>query len=910
MLLPLIISIMMYSRMVAKLQTYMEYQVTVQAAALGELAFQRLSGQLDELSRVAEYYRDDGVTEDVMASSMGRLLTDANWKSCGILRLGGEPLYGAGLRTSEHPAVQRAFRGFSAIRYREGEGLIFTTPVYNGENIKYVLYALCDEKSLFSDFGQSCYGGQAQLLLADGNQQKILSIDGGWEDTAAYFSKGCVQTAIDKLKEKLNTGTSAAVLCDCTDTKEFLFVSTIGRGNLYVIGKVPYTVVADGVSFLSIMTLLVFGLLLALLCIGTFNVFSVSAKARESDELRAAKQAAEEANQSKSKFIANMTHELRTPINVIMGMDEMILRETMEDSIRERAMDIKSASQILLGLINDVLDYSKIEAGNLNIIPVEYDLVAMIRDLVLLSENRARQKSLSFEMDIQQDLPSGLYGDDIHIRQILVNLLTNAVKYTEEGTVLLKITGKKQNDDTILLHCAVKDTGIGIKDEDLRKLFIPFSRIEERRNRNVEGSGLGLSIIINLLRMMGSDLNVESVYGEGTVFWFELEQKIINEEPVGDIRERLDDMVREYKYQVSFIAPDARILMVDDNSLNRRLFVSLLKNTQIKISTVSSGRKALDLVQHEYFDIIFMDYLMPEMDGAETLRRMRELKNNRCRNTPVIALTANAYSGSREAYLEMGFADFLAKPIVTEKLEALIWERLPKEYIESVSRKEVSEDRAEVNMVQAQGEVELPEIEGIQWQHAQLFVKDKGILLSSLKDFYDNIDSTYQEISALAEGINTEEGISDYRICVHALKSSAALLGILMISELSRLLEYAARDGEREKISAVTPILLEELQRIKERLRPVMENGETEIKEKPAADAAKLGECFEMLLFSMDQMDIGGADMCMDQIRSYSYDKELQEIVDKVGRKVKALDYKGASEEIESCREDLALSGR
>lgn len=902
--LPLCISLMMYGRMVSNLQNYMEYQVTVQAAALGELAAERLSAQMDELSRIAEYYRDSSVKEEAMASSMERLLLNPSQSSCGILRLGGEALFGRELPAAEYAAVQRAFRGHAAVRYLEGEGLLFTVPVYNGDNIKYVLYEFCDEKKLFSDFGESCYDGQGQLVLIDGNQEKITAIGDNRQDESSYYFSDKVQGAIEEIREKMKTGTSAAALSSHAGGKDFLFVSEIGRGNLYVAGRVPYSVVAERISSLSLMTLLVFGLLLVLFCIGTLYMFNVSAKARESDELREAKQIAEEANKSKSRFLANMTHELRTPINVILGMDEMILREAVEEEIRERAMDIKSASQILLGLINDVLDFSKIEAGNLKSIPVEYNLIDVIRDMALLSENRARQKSLNFKMEIQPELPTCLLGDDIHIRQVMINLLTNAVKYTEKGSVTLKITGEKEADEKIVLRFLVRDTGIGIKEEDLKKLFIPYSRIEEERHREIEGTGLGMSIIINLLRLLGSELHVRSVYGEGSDFWFELEQKIVDDEPIGDIQKRLDNMAKNYKYQASFTAPEAHILMVDDNALNRRLFVSLLKNTKIQITTVSSGKKALEVVQEEHFDLIFMDYLMPEMDGAQTLQNMRKLEDNLCKDTPIIVLTANAYSGSREAYLEMGFDDFLAKPIVTEKLEAMILEKLSAEYIETAAE---PADRPKETDMPEKGSMELPDIEGIDWQHARLFVKDTEILLSSLQDFYENIDKTYQEISTLTEGISTEEGLADYRICVHALKSNAALLGILMISELSRLLEYAARDGEREKVYTVTPVLLEELQKIKENMRPYMEKIPEEPKEKPVADSAKLLECLEMLRFSIDQMDISGADLCMKQIRSFSYPPELQKLVDRIGQKADTLDYKGAAEEIEVAKRGLSM---
>ncbi len=908
-LLPFLLSFMMYGRMLIVLEDYMESQVSARAAALGELASQKLYAQLDELGRVAGYYQDRRVKEETMGDSLERLLASSGRISCGILRLGGAALYGDDLPVSEYPAVLQSFRGYSTITYVEGKGLLFTVPVYNGDNIRYVLYEFCDEKDLFSGFGAGSFGGQARLILADGREQKVIPVSREWEWEYPYFSQDTMQKPLDELKEKLDTGTSASVCCNVGEGKEFLLVSEIGRENLYVVGRVPYKAVSDGIASLSNMTLLVFGLLFILLCIGTINMFSVRAKARESDELREAKRAAEEATRTMSKFVANMSHELRTPINVILGMDEMILREETGETTRERAMDIKSAAQILLGLINDVLDFSKIEAGNLNIIPVEYDFVAMVRDLVLLSESRVRQKSLIFEMEIQPDIPIGLYGDDIHIRQIMINLLTNAVKYTEKGTVTLKITGDKTGEDKVILHCLVKDTGIGIKKEDIDKLFIPYLRIEERRNRNIEGSGLGLSIIINLLKLMGSELKVESVYGEGSAFYFDLEQKIVDEEPVGDIRKRLDNIAKEYRYQVAFTAPDAHILVVDDNSMNRDLFVSLLKKTKIQISAASSGKKALAMVQQKHFDIIFMDYLMPEMDGEETLRRLRSLENNLCKNTPVIALTANAFSGSREHYMNMGFDDFLSKPIVTEKLEALIWEMLPEEYISEVPEETASEIAQEDAPASKYDGIELPDVDGVDWRYAQLFLKDKNLLIDSLQNFYGNIDTFYRKISGLAEGVDEGESLADYRICVHSLKSNSALLGILTVSKLAEVLEKAAQNNEREKVHTLTPILLEELEKMKERLQSFIEeiqgkDSERE-EEKPIGNASGLLNFFAMLRFSMERMDISGTDACMRQILAHSYPEDLQEIVDRIHQKITDLDYEGAKEEMAHAEESL-----
>ena len=315
------------------------------------------------------------------------------------------------------------------------------------------------------------------------------------------------------------------------------------------------------------------GMLILLICASIHTIQSVFRIEKD-------KQAAEIANESKSRFLAHMSHEIRTPINAVLGMDEMILRESKELPVREYALDIQNAGKSLLSLINDILDISKIDSGKLEIIPVEYDVSSMIHDTVNMIYQKAVSKELSVEIHVDENLPSRLLGDDIRIRQILLNLLNNAVKYTQHGSVTLSVNGKR-NEKTELLHFEVKDTGIGIKKEDLPKLFEEFERIEENRNHNIEGTGLGMSITVQLLKLMDTHLDVSSTYGVGSVFSFELEQDIIDDSPIGKLSERIKQQSQEYAYETAFTAPDADILVVDDNAVNRKVFRNLLKNTKM-----------------------------------------------------------------------------------------------------------------------------------------------------------------------------------------------------------------------------------------------------------------------------------------------------------------------------------------
>lgn len=408
----------------------------------------------------------------------------------------------------------------------------------------------------------------------------------------------------------------------------------------------------------------------------------VTENKKQLQQMQTLKANAEKANMAKSEFLARMSHEIRTPISAVLGMNEMVLRESKDTEIKKYSMDIKSSAQALLGIINDILDFSKIESGKLEIIPAEYELNSMLNDLFNMFSLRTQEKGLKFDVIVDPKLPSKLYGDDIRIRQVLSNFLSNAVKYTEKGTVTLELAGRIE-EDNVILHFTVKDTGIGIKQENMSKLFLAFERFDEEKNRNIEGTGLGMNISAQLLKLMGADLKVESVYGKGSSFSFDLRQRILEEEPIGSFQERARKAAREHVYQASFTAPEGEILLVDDNRVNRKVFCGLLKQTKVKIKDVGSGKECLEEVAKKHYDMIFLDHMMPEMDGMETMSRMKQLQDNQCMDTPVVMLTANAIMGAREHYLAEGFDDFLAKPIVQDKLEKIMVQWMPPEKINS-----------------------------------------------------------------------------------------------------------------------------------------------------------------------------------------------------------------------------------
>lgn len=384
------------------------------------------------------------------------------------------------------------------------------------------------------------------------------------------------------------------------------------------------------------------------------------------------------ANQAKSTFLANMSHEIRTPINGVLGMNELVIRECQDEKIKGYAYQIQDSGQVLLSLVNDILDFSKIESGKMEIIPVEYRMCSLLNDLVSMIKVRAEKKNLTLQLKIQETIPDGLYGDEVRLRQVIINVLTNAVKYTDKGQITLEISGESADKGEIDLRVCVTDTGKGIKEEDKEKLFTAFERLEEKENRNIEGTGLGLALSQRILHKMGSRLEVESVYGEGSSFFFTIRQGVRDNTPIGDFQKRYKQSLGKRKiYQASFVAPEATILAVDDNHVNLKVLTGLLRSTQIQIDTASNGAQCLEMVQEKSYDLVLLDHLMPEMDGIETLRKMRE----KGLKVPAIALTANAIAGARETYMQAGFQDYLSKPLNARELEDMVRKYLPEELI-------------------------------------------------------------------------------------------------------------------------------------------------------------------------------------------------------------------------------------
>ncbi len=525
------------------------------------------------------------------------------------------------------------------------------------------------------------------------------------------------------------------------------------------------------------------------------------------------------ASEAKSNFLANMSHEIRTPINAVLGMDEMILRECKEKDILRYARNIQSSGKTLLSLINDILDFSKIESGKMDILPQNYQLASVINDCYNMIQMRAKDKGLTLIVENDDTLPSRLYGDEVRIRQVYTNILTNAVKYTQEGSITIAISYEKLQENRINLIFSVKDTGGGIKKENIPRLFDSFERMDVRKNRYIEGTGLGLAITKEIVERMEGSIIVESEYRKGSTFTIQIPQVIVDMAPIGNIYELyVKSSVEEYQYKELFRAPDLNILAVDDVDINLVVLKGLLKQTRVKVDTAVSARQALKMIHDKSYDIIFMDHMMPEMDGIEALQEIRRDKTHKCQNVPVIALTANAVVGVEGQYRSYGFADYLSKPIQSQSLEKMIMHYAPEEKIMPMD--------VDVSMMDERNVTENKEdvISAITFLDTEMGI---DYCLGD-EEFYVEVLRTYlnEENSAEIEEMFSNELWENYQIAVHALKSTSLNIGEKNLSEMAKKLEQAIKAQDFEYVKAHHKEVLARYRLLLKELTKVLKEGE------------------------------------------------------------------------------------
>jgi signal transduction histidine kinase/DNA-binding NarL/FixJ family response regulator len=609
------------------------------------------------------------------------------------------------------------------------------------------------------------------------------------------------------------------------------------------------------------------------------------------------KNAADAASEAKSNFLANTSHEIRTPKNAIIGMSELLLRHNLPEEANKNVLDLRQAGLNLLSIINDILDFSKIESGKMDIIEADYMFGSLINDCVNIVHNKIAEKTVKLITNIDPSLPRAFFGDEIRVRQVCLNLLSNAAKYTNRGTIIFQVSGVMLDDEHMILSFEVTDTGIGIKDEDLPKLFGNFNQVDTHRNRGVEGTGLGLAISRNLCRLMGGDITVQSVYGKGSTFSAAIPQRVADPVPVGFVVLPAASPAGK-KPEIRFTAPDARILAVDDIDTNLTVLEGLLAPYHMNITLCTSGADAVDLVKKQPFDFVLMDHMMPEMDGIEAVALIRQWEDEQrkaagvfTKAMPIIALTANAVTGMKEMFLEKGFNDFLSKPIEIAKLDEMMTKWVPKE-------KQIKPDCAVKHEdVEAGATITISGINSAKGMAMTggTFEGYKKVLTAFHKDALDRLP--------YFAAVPAEKDLPGFTTHAHALKSAAATIGAAELSQEAAELEAAGKAGDTvlltEKLSAFYEHLKETAEGIGAALAAQtgdgLDSGDTAL----GASHGEVQALFAELKSALEAKDMEAIDRLTGELERKNLDKETEELLGLVSDLLLVSKFKAASEKID-----------
>lgn len=838
---------------------------------------------------------------DIETGEIDDIFEPQNGVIYGVMRIDGSFAYGEELSFSDYDGFFQAVKGNPSVSTNNNK-ILFTVPVYNGQNVRYVLYKCYDTAVLERKLNIICYGGMGECFLIDDEGNIILRSLGSESEISSLLNKDN-ENAIETIRHSMNVNVSAAAY---GDKEMVLFAAESDYEDFYVMGIVPSKAPAGEISLVIPLVLWTFGLLWLMIVIIIVFFVGAERKAKQSEELRLAKIAAEDANRAKSDFLANMSHEIRTPMNAIVGMCELILRENdISNIVRERCVNIQNSGKSLLSIINNILDFSKIESGNMELIEDKFNISSVLEEVINMTVTRKGCKKIEIIVLADPNIPCGLIGDEVCIKQIIINLMTNAVKFTHSGAVTLSVSHIVQ-EDSIILKISVEDTGIGITEENLNRLFTSFQQLDTRKNRSIEGTGLGLAISKRLLTQMGGTINVSSVYGQGSVFSFEIPLKISDARPFISVNEpeklyaavfidfeKIENSVVKKQYttlmneissllgvkmvhtvslselkttiserkithcfigkeeyienkdyfdkislelnvsliqditdsiqlpasikciykpfyvmsvalalnneadnynkierlssSVSFTAPKARVLIVDDAEINLKVASGLMQPYNMELITADSGPSAINKIRFQNIDLVFMDHMMPEMDGVEATRIIRSMNGEYYKKLPIIALTANAVNGAREMFKESDFNDFIAKPIELLALDRVLKKWIPADKIETLTSKDNTTDDLKNNSNNINKEKHILVSKGLTYTSG-----NKDVYYEILEMFVQDGIEKIEQLNSYVEN----EDWKNYIIKVHALKSTSLTIGAVMLSEFAKKLELAGKSED------------------------------------------------------------------------------------------------------------------
>ncbi len=838
---------------------------------------------------------------DIETGEIDDIFEPQNGVIYGVMRIDGSFAYGEELSFSDYDGFFQAVKGNPSVSTNNNK-ILFTVPVYNGQNVRYVLYKCYDTAVLERKLNIICYGGMGECFLIDDEGNIILRSLGSESEISSILNKDN-ENAIETIRHSMNVNVSAAAY---GDKEMVLFAAESDYEDFYVMGIVPSKAPAGEISLVIPLVLWTFGLLWLMIVIIIVFFVGAERKAKQSEELRLAKIAAEDANRAKSDFLANMSHEIRTPMNAIVGMCELILRENdISNIVRERCVNIQNSGKSLLSIINNILDFSKIESGNMELIEDKFNISSVLEEVINMTVTRKGCKKIEIIVLADPNIPCGLIGDEVCIKQIIINLMTNAVKFTHSGAVTLSVSHIVQ-EDSIILKISVEDTGIGITEENLNRLFTSFQQLDTRKNRSIEGTGLGLAISKRLLTQMGGTINVSSVYGQGSVFSFEIPLKISDARPFISVNkpeklyavvfidfEKIENSVVKKQYttlmneissllgvkmvhtvslselkttiserkithcfigkeeyienkdyfdkislelnvsliqditdsiqlpasikciykpfyvmsvalalnneadnynkierlssSVSFTAPKARVLIVDDAEINLKVASGLMQPYNMELITADSGPSAINKIRFQNIDLVFMDHMMPEMDGVEATRIIRSMNGEYYKKLPIIALTANAVNGAREMFKESDFNDFIAKPIELLALDRVLKKWIPADKIETLTSKDNTTDDLKNNSNNINKEKHILVSKGLTYTSG-----NKDVYYEILEMFVQDGIEKLEQLNSYVEN----EDWKNYIIKVHALKSTSLTIGAVMLSEFAKKLELAGKSED------------------------------------------------------------------------------------------------------------------